>query len=710
MGGKNKTYRHQPWSPSHQREPVNYRLGFIYILTFLAFFVIGAKLFVLQVMSHSYYLDKAKKNAENKRELPARRGTIFDRQGRILAKDVLNYSIAISAKRLKNRQKVLKVLVSTFDLSLHEINQKMAKNSNFVYLLHKVHPRDAERLRQLKDPGLILEKRFLRVYPYRTAASHIIGFCDLDNHALGGIEYQYNDYLQGKAGWSIFQKDALGGQLPDLDYRGEDPIDGMDVTLTIDIDYQTIVDEELRRGVEKFQAVDGVAVLMNPMTGEILALSNYPYFNPFQPNQYDQSVLRNRVITDIVEPGSTFKIVVLAAALEQLQLKLDREMIFCENGRYPLYGQVFTDYRKYGQLSARSVFEHSSNIGVVKIAQKLKKEIFYKYARNFGFGMTTGIDLPGESAGILSSLDKFSKTTHLFMSFGYEVGVTPLQLACAYSVVANGGKLLKPYVMQKITRENGRIIKENEAEVLRMVLAKETTQLMNTVFEGVVQRGSGKEAFMTDFSIAGKTGTAQLYDKKIRRYDPHKHLASFIGYFPSQAPRFVLLVMIRQPKGNYYGGLVAAPIFRSIAQKIINLDLEQSVQYASKDRAERPSQKKVEIPDLENLDVEVAEKILESLDLKIKTIGEGNTVIRQQVVKEDNEIVGLNLYVGDESDRRMKTMPSLTGMSLKEALSTLSEIHLSAEVDGHGVVVSQQPKAGSRIDKLKTVRLVCKPT
>jgi len=710
MRKKIKTYHHQPSPERNPSERVNYRLIFVFILTFLGFLGIAGKLFVLQIMNHSYYQEKARKNAENRRELPAKRGTIFDRQGRILARDILQYSIALSGKRLKNRQKVINELVSTLNLSAAEINQKLRKNSSFVYLAHKVLPKDAERLKKLKDPGVILEKRFLRVYPYRYTAAHVLGFCDLDNKALGGIEYQYNDYLQGKSGWTIFQRDALGGQLPDLDYQGEDPVDGLDVTLTIDIDYQTIVDDELRSAVEANRAVDGMAVLMDPVSGEIIALSNYPFFDPFRPNRYDKSVLNNRTITDVFEPGSTFKVVLLAAALERLQLKLDQEMISCENGQYKLYGHVFTDYKKYGLLSARKVFEHSSNIGVVKIAQKLKREFLYKYSRNFGFGMPTGVDLPGESAGILNPLDKFSKTTHLFMSFGYEVGVTPLQLTSAYSAVANGGKLMKPFLMQKISRENGKIVKENEPEILRKVLSEGTTRLMTSVFEGVVQNGSGKEAFLTDLSIAGKTGTAQLYDKKSRRYDPSKHLASFVGYFPAQSPRYVLLIMIRQPKGNYYGGLVAAPVFRKIARRIINLNSDQTLRYAENNKKSEETPGTVRLPRVENLDIEVAEKILEDLDLKVKVSGEGNIVSRQQAIKEDNQIVGVSLFLQDETKTKRKLMPSLTGMSLKEALSTLNDINLSAEVAGHGVVISQHPKPGTKIDTRKPVKLICKPT
>ncbi len=710
MKGKNKKYRNYP--PQHQSgggARVNFRRGFIFLLIFSCFVMLGVKLVHVQIVKHDYYEEKRRQNMENRHVVPARRGTIMDRKGRVLAKDVLLYSVAVSGKWLKNRSAALELLNASLQIPRSVLESKLHSNQDFVFLAHKMLPSQVKKIKESKNPGIILEKRFLRVYPYKFNAAQVLGFCDVDNNPLGGIEYQYNDFLQGKPGWMILQKDALGTQLPDLDYPGEESIDGLDITLTLDIDYQTILDDELKRAVEKCDAQDGIAILMNPRSGEILALSNYPFFDPERPSQYPPATLKNRAVSDAFEPGSTFKIVTLATALEHLNLNLDREIFFCENGNYRLFTHTFRDYTKYSWLTARRIFENSSNIGVVKIAEKLKREILFKYIRNFGFGMPTGVDLPGESAGILSSVDKFSKTTHLFLSFGYEIGVTPLQLLSAYAAVANGGKLMKPYTLKSISGYSGKPSSENRGEIIRRVISEETAGLMTGVLEGVVDRGTGKEAALENVSIAGKTGTAQLYDMEKATHSSRRHLASFVGYFPSQAPSFALLIMIRDPKGQYYGGVVAAPVFREISRRIMSIySVEQGITIAR--RADSRDSSEVVIPNLEKLEKNVALKVLHQMNLEVSVKGGGSQVIRQEEIRQNGRLTGVILYVDDESPISEKIMPALTGLSLKEALTMLSLIDITPDYNGHGIVVSQQPKPGSRILNNEKVKLVLKPS
>jgi cell division protein FtsI/penicillin-binding protein 2 len=497
--------------------------------------------------------------------------------------------------------------------------------------------------------------------------------------------------------------------VPNLDFPGEDPIDGMDVKLSLDIEFQIIVDDELKKAVKSSKAVDGIAILIEPKSGEILALSNYPYFDPAKPNRYRPGVLKNRAVTDIFEPGSTFKIVTLAAALEILQIKLDQDIFFCENGKYRLFGHQFTDYKKYGWLTARRVFEHSSNIGVVKIAEKLKKEVLFNYARNFGFGIRSGIDLPGESVGILNPIKRFSKTSHLFMSFGYEVGVTPVQLISAYSVLANGGKLVKPKVMLAIQEKDNRVVKMNHPETIRRVISEEASDLMTSVLLGAVKNGTGKEAYHENLEVAGKTGTAQLYDIEKGTYDSRKHLASFVGYFPASAPRYVLLVMIRHPQGEYYGGRVAAPVFKNIGQRIMGLqpmDQEALAQLIHN----RENQTSPVPPNVIGLEREMAEDILEDADIDVKFSGKGEFVARQENIIEDGNLIRVELFMADFNRKKVTLMPELTGMSLKEAINLLADINITPQVVGYGVVISQQPKAGSKILSKKPVKLECKPS
>jgi len=709
MSKKTKNYRNDTFVPRSISGKVNFRLVFLFLCIILGFGVITAKLVIVQIVDHGYYADRSVQNVENRHKLHARRGTILDRNNQVLAKDILQYSIALSAKRLKNREKTIRELSRVLNVSRSSIERRILKNSSFTYIAHKVLPKKAEQLKELKEPGLIFEKRFLRIYPFQDNAAHVLGFCDMDNKALGGIEFQYNNFLQGKSGWRIYERDGFGEQLPNLDFPGEDPIDGLDLKLSLDIDFQIVVDDELKQAVKSTQAVDGIAILMDPATGEILALSNYPTFDPAQPNLSRNSVLKNRAISDVVEPGSTFKIVTLAAALEILNINLDKDIYFCENGNYRLFGHQFTDYKPYGWLTARRVFEHSSNVGVVKIAEKLKKETIFNYSRNFGFGIPSGIDLPGESVGILNPIKRFSKTTHLFMSFGYEIGVTPLQLLSAYGVLANGGKLMKTRVMLGIQDRDGRSIKNSRPETIRQVVSQEAAEVMTDVLMGVVKEGTGQVAYLPNLEVAGKTGTAQLYDMEKGTYDSRKHLASFVGYFPATAPRYVLLVMIRQPRGEYYGGLVAAPVFRIIAQRIMSLQPLDQSKYAD-GRQNYKNLSSVVSPNVVSLESEIAQNILEDAGFDVEIKGEGSFVIKQQEIYEDDKIVAVELILGDAAKLSQLIMPALTGMSLKEALNLLSDINLMADVDGHGMVVSQQPKAGSKIHANKPVKLKCKPS
>jgi cell division protein FtsI/penicillin-binding protein 2 len=701
--------KQQNYSYSSDTEKVNFRLVFIFMSVFLGFFLVVAKLYFIQIQKHTYYTKIATHRLENKRVLEARRGTIYDRNREILARDVLQYSVAILKNRLPQKDRNLREISQILGVSVSNLRKKLKSKSNFVYIKHQVFPEKAELLKKLKNPAIHLEKKFQRTYPYKFNASHLLGFCNLDNKPLGGVEYQYNKFLEGKSGWEMLEKDAFGRQLPNLDLQREDPINGLDIQLTLDINFQRIVEDELARGVQNSKAADGIAILMNPNTGEILSLSNYPFYDPAAASKYRSEILKNRAIIDIVEPGSTFKIVTLAAALEILKVNVDQDIVFCENGNYPKFGHNFRDYEEFAWLTPRRVFENSSNIGVVKIAERLKKEVLYRYIRNFGFGMSTGIDLPGEGSGILHSLKKFSKSSHLFMSFGYEIGVTPIQLISAYAIPANGGRLMKPYVLNTIYGENGRPYQRSSPEEIRTVISQETANVMTDVLRGVVKKGTGKEAHIVNMSIAGKTGTAQLYDIEKGTFDSKKHLASFVGYFPAHAPQFVLLIMIRHPKGNYYGGLVAAPVFKKIVQRIISSNTTPDLMI-TENILPASEVSNTSIPNLVNLTRDDAIEFLEQQGLKYYLVGKGNIVMRQEKSRDFDEEPGIVLYLDHSIENSEKIMPSVTGLTMKEALSLLNENKILVEIEGSGVVISQLPKAGSKIANGGLVKVVCKPS
>jgi cell division protein FtsI/penicillin-binding protein 2 len=686
-----------------------FRLVLLTLGMTICFALVLMKLIVLQIIDHDYYAEKARRNVENRHVIQSQRGAIYDRKGRVMAKDILLYSVAVNKNRVATKKALINKLASVLEMPKSTIERKLKTNANFIYIAHKISPQKAEELNGFKNKGVILEKKFLRVYPYKVNGSHLVGFCDMDNNALGGVEYQYDKYLKGKPGWTILQRDAFGTQIPNLDYPGEEPIDGFDVRLTIDMDYQIILDEQLESAVLSSSATDGIALLMNPLSGEVLALANFPCYDPNKPNHSSSNALKNRAVSDVFEPGSTFKIVTLAAALEGLQIDIDKNIFFCENGTYRFHGQLVSDYKKFGWLTPRRIFENSSNIGTMKVAAELEKNFFYKYVRNFGFGMPSGIDLPGESAGILSPLNKFSKTTLLYMSIGYEIGATPIQLANAYAVIANRGKLFQPYLLRSVLTENQRVIYKSEPEIIRKVLSVETTNIMNDVLVGVVENGTGKATHLKGIKIAGKTGTAQLYDRVLGKYDSKKHLASFIGFFPAGNPQFVLLVIIRRPKGDYYGGLVAAPPFRKMAERIMSLAPSLNLAAVS-DNSILENQETDLLPDLQDLDIEMVNNILNDLGFNGKIFGNEKTIQSETPVLQREYSPGRDPSGEKHVVTEEIIMPALTGLTLKEALNTLSDIDITASVEGYGIVISQKPQPGSKIFRDKSVRLVCRPS
>ncbi len=710
MRKKTTRYRNNPRARNRENRQFVLRLSLVTIILAVLFVAVMAKLVILQVVDHAYYAAKARKAVDSRREVPARRGTIFDRRGRVIAEDVLYYDVALDGTVLQEKEKTIRKLSRLLGVSEQTIKRRLRKNPRFAKVKWQVTVEVAEQIRRWENPGVILERRFNRAYPFNENGAQVIGFCNVDNQPMGGIELQYNQYLQGKPGWKMYLRNARGEQLPNPDVPGEEPIDGFDVVLTLDMEFQTILEDELKSGAEKYRAKEAEAILLDPHTGEVLAMANYPQFDPNHYRRYPLSVMRNRAISDLFEPGSTFKLVLLTAALENLHLDLDRDIVFCENGKYRLLGRTVWDHKPYGWLTFRKVIENSSNIGCMKIADRLQREVLYRYARNFGFGMITGIDLPGESPGKLHPLKRFSRISHYFLSIGYEVGTTPLQLINAYAAVANGGKLLRPFVLKEVLGSQREPLYANQPEVIRQVISRETARLVTQTLTGVVNHGTGRFAALPALTIAGKTGTAQVYDPEKKDYDNRRHVASFVGFFPAEAPQYVLLVVVKEPRGEYYGGRVAAPIFKNIARRLISLEsvpLENFVRDEEETTGETVAE---DFPELENFPLELARQILRNRGIEMELVGEGNRVRSQKIVREDDKVVKVCLYLEEEKESTAKVMPRLKGLSLKEALSVLAQYRLSPTVEGYGVVVRQVPRAGVRIKAHQPVKLVCKPS
>lgn len=467
---------------------------------------------------------------------------------------------------IKDKEVVIRKLSSILKLDPSYLRDRLFRNKAFVWIARKLTHSQVEQIRALEIEGLGFIKESKRAYPNGYLASHLLGFAGLDNIGLEGIELLYDSYLKGKAGFALFLRDARGKKL-DLVEKMYPPLDGYDLVLTIDEVIQYIAERELDKVFKVFKAKHAMIIVMNPNTGEILALANRPTFDLNRASDTPIEIRRNLAITDMFEPGSSFKIVTAAAILEEGKVKED-DRFFCENGSYRVGNHILHDHRPHGWLTFKEVIEQSSNIGTTKLAQILGPEIIYRYIKSFGFGSCLGIDLPGEICGAVKNPKFWSKTSIGAVPIGHEVGVTALQLITAISVVANGGLLMKPFVLKEIRNRYGEKIKEFSPQMVRRVISEETSRRLKDILVGVVENGTGKLARIEGFKVAGKTGTAQKIGSD-GRYVHDRFVASFIGFVPADNPLIAICIVVDEPRPYYFGGVVCAPIFKSVAQDIL---------------------------------------------------------------------------------------------------------------------------------------------
>ncbi|MCM8757884.1 MAG: penicillin-binding protein 2 [Candidatus Omnitrophica bacterium] len=467
---------------------------------------------------------------------------------------------------IKDKETVIKKLSLILKLDHSYLRERLFRNKAFVWIARKLVPSQVEQIKALKIDGLGFIKESKRAYPNGYLASHLLGFAGLDNVGLEGIELFYDNYLKGKAGLALFLRDAKGNKL-ELIEKITPPIDGSDLVLTIDETIQYIAERELDKVFKVFRAKHAMIIVINPFTGEILALANRPTFDLNRANYTDVEVRKNIAITDMFEPGSSFKIVTAAAILEEGKVKED-DRFFCENGSYRVGNHILHDHRPHGWLTFKEVIEQSSNIGTTKLAQILGPDIIYRYVKSFGFGSCLGIDLPGEIAGTIKSPKFWSKTSIGAVPIGHEVGVTALQLVSAISVIANGGLLMKPFILKEVRNRDGEKIKEFSPQIIRRVISEETSRRLKDILVGVVENGTGKLAKIEGFKVAGKTGTAQKIGSD-GRYVHDRFVASFIGFVPADNPVIAICIVIDEPYPYYFGGVVCAPVFKRVASDIL---------------------------------------------------------------------------------------------------------------------------------------------
>lgn len=683
---------------SGSRQNIHFNRIYMVVVGLILFWLLlESRLFFIQVNQHEFYVEQSQLQSAKKITLPAQRGTIFDRQGEQLATNIIHYDLAIDLRRVKNKGKIANKFSTFFNKSPNYYLRKMNRKRDFVYLERKVQEGIARKFETLKDPGFVKIKGFRRFYPYNTYGSQLIGFTDIDDKGISGLELQYENKLRGEAGWTFLLADARRRFGYNVDLPQVLPKPGHDLYLTIDKNFQTIVDDELQHGVKVNNAKFGMAVLMDPNTGEILAMSSAPGFNLNKPSRSTTDQRRNRTITDIIEPGSTFK-VFPAAALLQENIKKPADIVFCENGSYKLYDHIVHDTKKYGWLSFKKVIVNSSNIGMVKLTADISNRKFYRYLKNFGFDAQTGVNLQGEATGMLSKPNQFSGISKGVISFGQEIGVTALQMVNAFSALVNGGTLMRPYVVQKMVASDGSIIQETNPVVIRQVITPEVGQLIKEFLLDAVRRGTGRKVNIKEVLMGGKTGTAQKYNRKTKRYKRNAYLSSFIGFAPYDSPKYVLGIFLDEPRPRYYGGDIAAPIFSKILNRIMKfVPTEENGQVPELMFAE----KNTRIPDMTGMQYIAAEEFLKINDIPYEIKGSGSHIISQSKKSDEFAITLGNPEV------KSTVVPNLKGKTIREALKLVNFSKLRVKINGSGVVIKQSPTPGKTIKHNQILTLTC---
>jgi len=563
--------------------PNSRRRSALVCTAFIALFsVFSFRLIYLQVIKHDEYAELAAEKHGYKQIIYAERGTIFDANNDVLAHNIPLETVVADATRVNNPQAVVSLLSDELDIPTDALVEKLSSERRYIVIKRGLSESLAgtlrEKLRANNLRGIYFQHDASRIYPNGSMLCHVIGFTDFEHHGIQGVEASMDEYLRGQDGYRYVERDRAGQEI--VPYRGQEraPRDGYQIHLSIDLALQNIVENEIDAAMKEYSPQKATIILMRPQTGEILAMANRPNFDLNLRSEAKPEEMKNRAIIDMMEPGSTFKIVAAATALNEHKFAPD-STLFCENGLWNYGGADLHDHRAFGYLSVRDILIKSSNIGAAKLALGVGEEKFYEYIRRFGFGERTGIELPGEINGVIRPPRLWSKISITRIPMGHEIGVTPLQMTVAMATIANQGKLIMPRIVKSVTAADGKLVSSLSPVVLRQVISPETAAQIGDALRGVVSdRGTAAAAAVPGFTIAGKTGTAQKVALN-GGYEKGKYVVSFVGYLPADHPEFVGLVVLddahtSKPELNY-GGLVAGPIFSRVAEKAARyLDLE----------------------------------------------------------------------------------------------------------------------------------------
>ncbi len=539
------------------------------VLLVMGFALILLRLFQMQVLQAAELTLKADRQHQKTVTFQGARGTVYDRNGKVLALSVEVPSVFGVPTVLENPGRVARSLSPILHLKSEDLERKLKQDRSFVWLARQLDPdrgRILERL-SLEGIGVVMEGR--RFYPKGPMLAHVLGFVGLDGQGLEGLERRYEAYLHGEKQVVILQRDALGRAVFPKGLREQSPAPGHGLTLTVDEVIQYIAEKELDQAMVSSGAKSGTIIIMNPATGAILALAISPRFDPNVVAALTPDRWRNRALTDAYEPGSTMKTILAAAALEERVMTPDT-LVFGEYGRMTVANTVIHDHDKSGWMTFAQVIQRSSNIGAAKVGMALGEARLYRYLQAFGFGQKTEIDLPGEMGGLLKPPTEWGRRSVASISIGQEIGVTSIQMVTAISAIANGGLLMHPYVVSAIRDAKGSLVSETTPSVRRRVISPGTAKALRGILEGVVSKGTGSRAAIPGFRVAGKTGTAQKIDARTGTYSSTQFVGSFVGFVPAESPRIAMIVVIDEPEGEAWGGVVAAPVFKRVGEQVLS--------------------------------------------------------------------------------------------------------------------------------------------
>ncbi|XWN36131.1 MAG: penicillin-binding transpeptidase domain-containing protein [Balneola sp.] len=654
--------------------------------------------------------------------IPAQRGNIYDANGTLLATNAANYLIALDPKvKDANGKPVTQDQINQLAVTLAKQTDQppsyfkkritdAPSHSQYIILAKNLSPVSRDAVRELDIKGVIIEESFSRKYTFGSLAAHSLGFVNHNMDGKTGLEAFYDTELKGENGVQQVRRDPRNQISAYVGAPKKLPENGHSIHTTIDSYIQAILEDELKKGVEKHLAEYGTGIIIDPKTGAIKAMANYPTYDPNYPGRNENENRRNFAISDMVEPGSTFKLVTAIAAVEQNKVDFDEIFETPESGEVEIHGLTLRDHDPLGNMTFQEVIQKSSNVATAEIAMRLKPEVFYQYARNLGFGAETNIDLSGEVAGILNKPYDWSLVSLPWMSHGYEVLATPLQVTQAYAAFANEGMLMRPYLVDKIEDQNGNVVLDNTPIEIRRVAREKTLQKILPIFESVVtDSGTGEWAQIDGLRIAGKTGTA----KKVYqgRYS-NKYLASFVGFFPTEDPKYVCLIMLNEPKTSGYGGYTAGPIFRETAKRIAGLDGDIQRSMSPQEEPELITK----TPSFIGTGKDESEEILKKFDIPYSIEGKAGYVISQTIAPgtelngKDEIILTLSeTYLPVDSSKVKEgfaEVPELRGMSMRQATTILAELGLNVKSYRSGTVERQFPKAGDmmRLGSSVTIR------